>query len=313
MTDDYDYDDDDYDNDNGSDTERRTIRALLRIGDLDSIRPVRTRADPPQPADGAWRARVVLTAPDGHEVPCFFLMPTTPPPWGAAVVAVHQHNGEFAWGKSEVAGIVGDPGSAYGAELAAAGIPVLAPDLMGFEERGSAVDPARAEQLDAWARITREETLLGLHVQDVALAVSWLEDNDDVAGPVGIVGHSLGGQVAFFSLACDSRVRAGVLSCGIGTLASFDDGGILHNPAWYVPGLRAAGDVPRAARAIHGQAVCVLAGRTDPIFPFAGVREVVAALPDDAVFVPFDGGHTFPATERAEALEWLGRALAGGE
>ncbi len=291
--------------------DREVVRALLRIDDPRSIRPGTVRVDPAESADGYSRRRVVLTAPDGHEVPCLFLAPDAPLPWGAAVVAVHQHNGEFDWGKTEAAGLEGDPEVAYAAELAASGVPVLAPDLMGFGERVGAGDPARAEQIDAWARITRDQTLQGLHVQDVALAVSWLEDNPDVVGPIGIIGHSLGGQVALFGLACDDRLTAGVLSCGVGTLSSFQEGGILHNPAWYVPGLASAGDTPIVARAVRGQRVRVLAGRTDPIFPFAGVREVVSALPDDTEFVAFDGGHRFPRAHRAEALTWLSRTLRG--
>jgi hypothetical protein len=43
------------------------------------------------------------------------------------------------------------------------------------------------------------------------MATSWLEACDEVQGPLGIVGHSLGGQVGLFNLACDPRLRAGVL------------------------------------------------------------------------------------------------------
>lgn len=299
---------------------RARIAALLRVEALDPVRPARAVVHDREAWRSVERQRVVLVADDGHEVPCFFLTPRHPPPWDAAVIAVHQHNGEFEWGKSEIIGLDGNPDLAYALELAQAGVPVLAPDLNGFEERrANRSEPARAEQLDAWARITNDKTLQGLHVEDVALAISWLEDHDDVDGPIGIVGHSLGGQVAFFSLACDPRLRAGVISCGVGTLESFDAHSVLHNPAWYVPGLRSSGDSQIVAQAIDGQKAMVLAGRSDPIFPFDGVQKVVGSFGQGVCeFVPFDGGHAFPRPQREAALDWLvttlrsGRALAPG-
>ena len=290
---------------------RAHIWRLLGIGPPETVRPTRVVAGARETWRSVWREHVVLTAPDGHEVPCFFLTPTQPPPWNAAVIAVHQHNAEFAWGKSEAVGAMGNPDMAYAVELAQAGVPVLVPDLSGFEERAAGdADPARAEQLRAWARVTNNETLQGLHVQDVALATAWLEDSEDVTGPLGIIGHSLGGQVAFFSLACDARLRAGVISCGIGTLESFDSLAILHNPAWYVPGLRSSGDSQFVAQALSGQKVMVSAGRSDPLFPFGGVQAVAESFGDDvSEFVPFDGGHDFPAAQRQAALDWLVRTL----
>lgn len=52
-----------------------------------------------------------------------------------AVLVHHQHNGERHLGKSEVAGLVGDPFQAFGPELAERGMIVLAPDSISFEDR----------------------------------------------------------------------------------------------------------------------------------------------------------------------------------
>lgn len=290
---------------------RAQVAALLSIGRPESVRPTRVVAGPRERWRSVWRQCVVLVADDGHEVPCFFLTPARPPPWNSAVIAVHQHNNRFEWGKSEVTGLAGSPDMAYALELAERGVPVLAPDLNGFEDRRTSIsDPSRAEQLVAWARITNRKTLQGLHAEDIALATSWLEDHVDIAGPLGIIGHSLGGQVAFFSLACDPRLRAGVISCGIGTLESLDAHSILHNPSWYVPGLRSAGDTPMVARALEGQQTMIVAGRSDPLFPFDAVESLAASFGDGVCeFVPFDGGHEFPARHRRMALDWLVAAL----
>jgi dienelactone hydrolase len=61
----------------------------------------------------------------------------------AAVLVHHQHNSEWHLGKSEVAGLAGYPLRACGPALARAGLVVLAPDAVGFEDRryiGTGVD-----------------------------------------------------------------------------------------------------------------------------------------------------------------------------
>src|SRR5699024_9290260 len=103
---------------------------------------------------------------------------------------------------------------------------------------------------------------------------------------------------------------AAVLSCGLGTLASFDLRNILHNPAWYVPDLVTVGDTPAVAALAHGQAVRVCAGRSDPLFPLVGVEEAVAGFPSGAAELHLaDGGHAFPPEVARPALTWLEERL----
>lgn len=294
-------------------TDARTrIRTLLGIGPPDEQRPTRAERGRRELHDDLVVERVVLRSPDGHDVPCLYLTPREGAPT-SAVVAVHQHGGDYVHGKSEVAGLAGDPGLAYGADLARAGAATIVPDLLGFEERQRpGDDPRQAEQMDAWYRVTRGVTLQGQHTLDVALATSWLLDEVGVPR-AGIVGHSLGGQAALFALACDPRLAAGVVSCGVGTLAGLERDRIAHNPAWFVPGLQSAGDVQLLARALADQRVRVLAGRDDPLFPVVDVEAVVASFgPEVCTYVPFDGGHSFLDPLRAESLGWLLGILGGG-
>src|SRR5262245_36913915 len=83
-------------------------------------------------ADGFTRKAVSYESPDGDTIEAFLFEPLAAK-CGAAVVALHQHNSEWAIGKSEVAGLVGDPLQAFGPALARAGVTVLAPDGIGFE------------------------------------------------------------------------------------------------------------------------------------------------------------------------------------
>ncbi|WP_269997771.1 dienelactone hydrolase family protein [Arthrobacter sp. B2a2-09] len=244
-----------------------------------------------------------------------FLRPIDDDHQVGAVVAVHQHAGNYALGKSELAGLEGDPQMAFAAELAESGVPALVPDLLGFEERQrDAVDGRLAENRDAQDLLAGGSTLQGVHTRDIAMATSWLEACDDVTGPLGIVGHSLGGQVGLFNLACDPRLRAGVLSCGIGTLESFEREGISHNPAWFVPNLRKAGDVHLVAQAIENQRVLIVAGQEDPLFPFQDVQSLVSSFREGvADFVSFDGGHAFPSAQRGHAVSWLKASLIAAQ
>ena len=288
--------------------DRSGVRRLLGI-EPTRIRIVDAETSTPEPWQRISRSRVVLRASDGHTIPCLLLEPehlATPLP----VVALHQHNAEFHLGKSEPAGVAGNPNLAYGLALAKAGVTALIPDLHGFEERRDPPgDGQAAERFHAWNLIARGTTLLGAHVADVSLAIDWILQHTG-AGSCGVIGHSLGGQVGFFSMACDERIVAGVLNCGVGTVASFETAGILHNPAWYPPGIVALGDSPAVAEAFHQQRVLLVAGRADPLFPLPGVDEVVAALaPGIADHELFAGGHELPDQMLTHEVEWLIREL----
>lgn len=282
------------------------VRDLLGLGD----------APPPVPehdelgevvVDGVVVRRMVLHGDGRGQIPALVLTPDGGA-GGPRVLAIHQHNDEYHWGKSEVAGLRGNPDMAYALELAQRGCTVLAPDVRGFEERGSGESDAnRAEHRLAWDLVARGSSLAAEHVADLRVSLSWLAGQASSSSALGVVGHSLGGQLALFLTAADERVDAAVSSCGVATLASFADvPGLLHNPSWYVPGLRRAGDAPALAKALADQRILVSYGTADPLFPAAGVQEVVEAFRAGvATERPHEGGHEFPGPERAAALDWL--------
>lgn len=275
---------------------REWVRRLLGLDPPELLRPMAVRRRPLGSDGSIARERIEVDTSDGDTVPCLLLSPESPS--GSTVIAVHQHGGEFSLGKSEVAGLRGDPSMAYGLRLAEHGVRVLIPDLIGFEERQRGWSPAGAddEQLDALLRIAQGSSLQAKHTKDIATLTTWLVEEPEMAGILGIMGHSLGGQVTLFSLAFDARLSAGVVSCGVGTVASFASHRIKHNPAWFVPGLAASGDVPAVARALEGQRTLVSAGSSDPWFPIDGVGAVLAGFgPGVCDIHLFDGGHELPA------------------
>src|SRR5690625_3057677 len=153
-------------------------------------------------ADGAadrevWRIDLKLKAGDGRVIPAIYLRPMAGEKL-APVVAVHQHNNEFSFGKSEPAGLAGDPDMAYGLELARLGCAVIILDLACFEQRsGTAYAQRGATEYSflAWKLAAQGRSIQGLHVADIGLALTWLLQQPEVAEVgAGAVGHELGGR-----------------------------------------------------------------------------------------------------------------------
>ncbi|WP_130177564.1 dienelactone hydrolase family protein [Cryobacterium sp. SO1] len=286
--------------------DRRAIRDLLEFDEPEQYRPLSVQRRPIAGPAGMYWERVEIVSADGDVIPCFLLIPEEPT--GSNVIALHQHAGSFALGKSEAAGLNGDRMLAYGPRLCKQGARVLIPDLLGFEERQRAwsSDPAADESLDALLRISNGGSLQAKHTRDIATITTWMIESFGDDQGIGVMGHSLGGQVALFNLAVDPRLTIGVVSCGLGTLASFEAHHIKHNPAWFVPGLATAGDVPCVAAALHQQQVLVTAGIDDPLFPLEGVHAVLAAFEAGVCTAElFVGGHELPPRLEALAIRHL--------
>ena len=171
------------------------------------------------------RRLVRYRAPDGDLVPAYLLVPAGSGPF-PAVVLHHQHNGEHHLGKSEPAGLAGDPLQAFGPALAAGGVAVLAPDSVGFEDRRSHArgrephaDDGRRHFNELAYRLLEGDTLGRKVLADSALALSALAGLPFVdAGRMGMVGHSYGGNTVLFHFAVDARLAFG---CASGSACSF--------------------------------------------------------------------------------------------
>src|SRR6266702_3957981 len=87
--------------------------------------------------EGHTRTQVTYTVEANERIMAWLLTPHgTPPPNGwPAILAIHQHAGQFDLGKSEVVGLQGNQQQAYGLELCRRGYVVLCPDQLCFEDR----------------------------------------------------------------------------------------------------------------------------------------------------------------------------------
>ena len=173
--------------------------------------------------DGYVEQVVSYTGNEG-EVPALLLVPEHP--CGAGVVVLHQHNSQWHLGKSEIGGLAGEPLQAFGPALARAGIMVLAPDAVGFEDRrhtGPGIDEREDDRLQYFNemayRLVSGRLLVTTVLGDAACGLSALIADERVEGSrVGVLGHSYGGNVTIMLAALDERVR---FACASGSACSY--------------------------------------------------------------------------------------------
>jgi dienelactone hydrolase len=198
------------------------------------------------PRDGYRQVDVSFEGDEGERVPAHLLVPDGEGPF-PAFVAWHQHNSEWHLGKSEVAGIAGDPLQAFGPALAREGVAVLAPDVVTFEERRSDAACSRPADRD-WVqhynamahRLLRGDTLMRKVLDDALRATTGLLAWGSIdAARVGVLGHSMGGVIALFHAAVDPRLHFVALSGSLARYRRRIDEGVGIGMVEVIPGLAA--------------------------------------------------------------------------
>ena len=269
---------------------------------------------------GGVREKVSYAVERGERVHAYLFLPETPGPH-PAVLCIHQHHRQFHLGKSEPAGLAGDPEQFYARELAARGYVTLVPDAIGFEERQHPILHGQDyERFEANKRLAEGSCLQAKMLWDLMRALDYLIGRNEVdPRRIGCLGHSLGGQETLFLCAMDRRVSVGVSSCGFSSYRALFDGAINHNFAAYVPGLLRYGDLDRVLGLVAPRPFLALAGKDDPIFPLAGAHATVRAARRAYAEAAhrlrlrvFPGGHGFSAPMRGAAYAWLDRWLRPG-
>jgi hypothetical protein len=186
------------------------------------------------------------------------------------ILALHEHNDEYNAGKSETIGLVQNPEYtkleavppnpkheppeshkqfAYARELCEEGFIVLAPDFIGFEEYREVNDYYREpeflrgyEEMLSSKYLLYGSCLLAKHLHDLYVAVSVLTSIDQVdPNRIGVIGHSLGGEMASILTAFDSRIKVGAVSCGIVSYDAFEKSGRMETAEAIIPNFRADG------------------------------------------------------------------------
>ena len=268
--------------------------------------------------DGFTRERIEYRGLEGDPIPAFLFTPTQGETLGGVVV-FHQHNGEFHFGKSEVAGDVGDAFQAFGPALARRGIAVLAPDAITFEDRRAGVQGVEPDYYD-WLqhynamsyRLLEGDVLMRKCLDDAQRALSVLLQATGLdARRVGVAGHSYGGYTALYHAALDARCR---FACISGAVCSFETRrreGTGFTLFEVVPGLAREIDTHDVLAAIAPRPVMVVSATNDKYSRDAD--QVVDKIAGDFItHTRVDGGHALDQPRFDAILDWI-VARASGE
>jgi hypothetical protein len=163
--------------------------------------------------DGYHIESLTYEVQPGESIPALLLVPdnvtaSSPAP---GIAVWHQHNGEYHLGKSEPAGLAGNPMHHTAVALVREGYVVLCPDSLCFEERQ---DPTGILQRGDYERfeflreIERGRSLAWKDILDMKVSVSFLSERPEVQkNKLGCYGHSMGSTHAWLVGPLEPRLK----------------------------------------------------------------------------------------------------------
>jgi dienelactone hydrolase len=232
--------------------------------------------------DGYRIESIDYSVEPGERVPALVLIPdgvdaSRPAP---AVAVWHQHNGEWHLGKSEPAGLAGNPMHNTGVALAREGYVVLCPDALCFEERRSPhLKDGNFERFEFLRRVVDGRSLAWKNILDMRRAIDYLVSRPDVAAArIGCYGHSMGSTHTWLIGPWDDRLKCLVGNCCLPTYAAIERTRLLHCYPNFIPGIHAHGDTPDIAALIAPRPLLLNFGELDAGSPIAEVRAGVETI-----------------------------------
>lgn len=259
------------------------------------------------------RRRITFATEPGDRVPAYLFLPIGSTN-RAAVLCLHQTT---RIGKSEPAGLGGNPNLHYAKHLAESGFVTLAPDYPNFGDHAFDVYAA------GYASATMKAIWDNMRAVDLLQSLPGV-DRDRI----GCVGHSLGGHNSMYTAAFDARIRAVVSNCGFNSFRKYYGGNLAgwsHNG--YMPRIaerygkdpaRLPFDFTEVVAAFAPRAFLASAPVRDANFEVSGVRDCIAAArpvyellgAGDRLAANYpDCEHDFPEAVRQVAYDWLDKWL----
>jgi len=222
-----------------------------------------------------------------------------------AVTIWHQHAGQWHLGKTEPAGLAGNPMHHTGAALAKLGYVVLCPDALCFEERQ---DPEKKltrgnyERFEFLRYTVAGKCMAWKNILDMRRAVDYLVSRPEVkAEQIGCYGHSMGSTHTWLVGPWEPRLRALVGNCCLPTYEGIHRTKLLHCFPNFIPGIYEHGDTPDIASLIAPRALHLNLGENDHGTPIkearAGVKNIAKAYAEAGVpenfssFIEKETGH----------------------
>ncbi len=240
-----------------------------------------------------------------------------------AVAVWHQHNGQWNLGKSEPAGLTGNPMHHTGVALVREGYVVLCPDALCFEERQ---DPTGKLKNGAYERfeflryLVAGKCMAWKNILDMRRAMDYLCSRPEVQKDnLGCYGHSMGSTHTWLVGPWEPRLKALVGNCCLPTYAGIHEQHMLHCFPNFIPGIYEFGDHPEIAALIAPRALHLNLGETDRGSPIqqarAGCERIAQAYAKQNAadqfryFVEPDTGHVLSPAMWEQTREWFARHL----
>ncbi len=259
----------------------------------------------------------------GDRVPALVLIPDGvdadhPAP---AVAVWHQHNGEWHLGKSEPAGLAGNPMHHTGVALVKEGYVVLCPDALCFEERQSPIlEKGNYERFEFLRLTVAGRCMAWKNILDMRRAIDVLVSRPEVdAVRIGCYGHSMGSTHTWLVGPWDERIRCLVGNCCLPTYAAIHRTHLLHCFPNFIPGLFQYGDTPDIAALIAPRPLLLNFGEVDKGSPIEEVRAGVARIADAyravgaadnfSSFIEPGIGHVLSPAMWQRTRDWFARHL----
>ncbi|MEC8590955.1 MAG: alpha/beta hydrolase family protein [Planctomycetota bacterium] len=245
---------------------------------------LRPRSVRSEQADGYRLEWVEYEVETDEPVPAIVLVPDgvsaqNPAP---AIALWHQHNGQWHLGKSEPAGLAGDPMHHTGVALAKLGYVVLCPDALGFEARQ---DPEKKLTGGAFERyeflryLVSGKNMAWKNILDCRRAIDYLVSRPEVrAEKIGCYGHSMGSTHTWLVGPWEPRLKCLVGNCCLPTYAGIHRNKLLHCFPNFIPGFLQHGDTPDIVGLIAPRAVHLNFGEMDRGSPIEEVREGIKTI-----------------------------------
>lgn len=212
-------------------------------------------------------------------IPAMLLIPdgVTPENPAPGIAVWHQHAGQYHLGKTEPAGLAGNPMHHTGAALAREGYVVLCPDALCFEERQDAsgkLQKGDFERYEFLRYVVSGKSMAWKNILDMRRAVDYLSGLPEVlAEKIGCYGHSMGSTHTWLVGPWEPRLKCLVGNCCLPTYEGIHREHMLHCFPNFVPGLFQYGDTPDIVSLIAPRPLHLNLGELDRGSPIAYARK----------------------------------------
>ena len=292
-------------------------------GDWPAAGPLNVKLRETLSRDGVRIESLTFESEPGDAVPALLLIPegvdaAHPAP---AIAVWHQHNGEWELGKSEPAGLAGNPMHHTGLALARLGYVVLCPDALCFEERqDSRLKRGDYERFEFLRYVMHGRCMAWKNILDMRRAVDFLVSRKEVNPErIGCYGHSMGSTHTWLVGPWEPRLKCLVGNCCLPTWQGIHREKLLHCFPNFIPGLAVSGDTPDIAALIAPRPLLLNFGERDGGSPIADVQAAIPIIQQAydsmhasdkfSAFIELGVGHVLSAAMWDRTRDWFAKHL----